>query len=126
MLGPGGILTSLIALAPVLLLAACERSAGETQATVRVFTYAGSLQCSPGSGASLAEMAAPLKDAGVRVVRAVCGRDGLLTTARCGAGDGRIGIFEIPAADLKKADSLNYQKTGALPDLIEAECPARR
>lgn len=122
MITHAGNLMSRSALASLVLLSACVRGGDEAQPTVHVFTYAGSVQCSPGSGASLADMALPLKDAGVRVVRAVCGKDGVLATARCGAGDGRIGIFEIPASDLKKATSLNYPRTAALPDLIEVEC----
>ena len=72
--------------------------------------------------ATLAEMGAPLKDAGVHVVSAVCGKDGLLHTAKCGTNDGRIGIFEIPVKDAKKADSLNYVKAGTLPDMSVGEC----
>ena len=105
-----------------LVLGGCGRGDDESRSTVRVFTYAGSTHCSPASGSSLAEMAAPLKDAGVQVVRAACGKDGLLHTAKCGANDGRIGVFEIAVKDAKKADSLNYAKAGTLPDMSVGEC----
>ena len=103
-------------------LAGCGRADEDARPTVRVFTYAGSTHCSPTSGSTLAEMAAPLKDAGVQVVSAACGKDGLLHSAKCGANDGRIGVFEIAVKDAKKADSLNYAKSGTLPDMSVGEC----
>lgn len=114
--------TPALTLVLVLALSGCGRSDDEARSTVRVFTYAGSTHCSPGSGATLAQMAAPLKDAGVQVVSAACGKDGLLHAAKCGANDGRIGVFEIAVKDAKKADSLNYAKAGTLPDLSVGEC----
>ena len=110
------------ALMLALVLVGCAPAQDTAGTTLRVFTYAGSSHCSPASGSTLAEMGAPLKDAGVHVVSAACGKDGLLQTAKCGANDGRIGIFEIPVKDAKKADSLNYAKAGTLPDMSVGEC----
>ena len=110
------------ALMLALVLGGCGPTQDTAGSTLRVFTYAGSFHCSPASGSTLAEMGAPLKDAGVHVVSAVCGKDGLLHTAKCGTNDGRIGIFEIPVKDAKKADSLNYVKAGTLPDMSVGEC----
>lgn len=114
--------TATQALMLALVLGGCGRPDDASRLTVRVFTYAGSTHCSSASGSSLAQMAAPLKDAGVQIVSAACGKDGLLHTAKCGANDGRIGVFEIAVSDAKKADSLNYAKAGTLPDMSIGEC----
>ena len=114
--------TYALTLALAMALGGCGPAHDEAGSTVRVFTYAGSTHCSPASGSTLAEMAAPLKDAGVRVVSAACGKDGLLHSAKCGANDGRIGVFEIAVKDAKKADSLSYAKAGTLPDMSVGEC----
>jgi len=102
------------------LLPACAQppAAGST----RVFKSVGSLQCS-GGGTPLPELARQLTDAGVSVSASSCGTDGRMHAARCGGSDGRIAIFEIPAAAAPAAEKLGFAALTKLPEAQATTCP---
>lgn len=81
-------------LVSTLLLAACAQP--QAAPTVRVAQALGSKQCEAG-GRTVADLRAGLERAGVAIVRAACGSDGRVRAQVCGAPDGRLAIFEIPA-----------------------------
>jgi hypothetical protein len=56
------------------------------------------------------------------VQRQACGDDGRIRPAVCGAPDGRIGIFVIPAAQQAQAARLQFTPLAALPDAREQPC----
>jgi hypothetical protein len=67
-----------------------------------VYKYSGSVQCA-GGGISLAAMQRQLVDGGVTVLDSACGLDGKAYITICGAPDGAIGIFDIPASQSGRA-----------------------
>lgn len=105
------------------LLAACaaQPAAAPATPTVSVTKSLGGKQCEAG-GASLAALAAQLTQAGVRVMRQACGDDGRIRPAVCGAPDGRIGIFTIPAAQQAQAAQQEFTPLAALAQAREAPC----
>jgi hypothetical protein len=56
-----------------------------------------------------------LQSAGVEVISASCGVDGLARPALCGAPDGRIAIFEISPAQSQLASSAGFSSLAGLP-----------
>lgn len=105
------------------LLVACGAPAArqEAAASVQVVKSLGGRQCEPG-GMTLDALAAQLAGAGVMVQRRACGSDGRMRPAVCGAPDGRIGLFTIPAAQQAQAASLQFAPRATLPDAQEAAC----
>jgi hypothetical protein len=105
-----------------LLLAALAASAcAATPApNVTVFKPLGSLQCS-GGGQTVPALARALADAGVPVLATRCGSDGRMYAAMCGAADGRIGVFDIAAADAAAAAKLGFRPL--TPDAKDRPCP---
>jgi len=97
-------------------------SSGASFTGVRTYKYAGSVQCS-GGGLSLAQMQQQLTDAGVQVISASCGGDGYMYIAACGAPDGRIGIFEIPADQVQAASAAGFAPLTDLPEASKLSCP---
>ena len=93
----------------------------ETQATVRVFKYAGSVQCT-GGGADLSAMTRQLRDAGLQVISSACGTDGRMRVAMCGASDGRVGIFELSSKDAQLAAKLGFNLLSELPEAKTVPC----
>ena len=93
----------------------------EAQSTVRVFKYAGSVQCS-GGGLDLSTMQRQLTDRGLKVLGSTCGTDGRMRVAMCDASDGRIGLFELSTADAEAASSLGYAPVSKLPGFKETPC----
>ena len=92
-------------------------------ASAMVYKYRGSVQCGT-RGSSLAAMSVELIDAGITVLSARCGSDGLIHAAVCGASDGVINIFEIPANQVASAQSLSFAPLSALPSATELpHCP---
>lgn len=91
---------------------------------VRVFKPTGSVQCGDAGArgaAGLEALAKPLEGAGVRVLGRACGSDGRMHAMVCGAPDGRIAIFDVPAGDAEAARRLGY---AALPaEAREQPCP---
>lgn len=105
------------------LLAACAAppAAAPAAPAVSVTKSFGGRQCEAG-GASLAALAAQLAQAGVSVQRQACGDDGRIRPAVCGAPDGRIGIFTIPATQQAQATRQGFGPLAALPDAREQPC----
>jgi hypothetical protein len=57
-----------------------------------------------------------LVSAGITVISLACGNDGLIGLPTCGANTGDINIFEIPQADLSKAQALSFNLLSELQD----------
>ena len=110
-----------VPVALITVLCGCGGDA-EPMPVTSVYQYMGSLQCT-GGGTSLAAMQRRLADGGVTVVAASCGTDRKARIALCGAPDGAIGIFDIPAAQAGRALSLSFAPLGELPDAVRAPCP---
>ncbi len=112
-----------IFLAPLVALAtlvAC--GGGESPATnVSLYKYVGSVQCT-GGGTSLSAMERQLTDAGIRVLTSSCGVDGNAYPAVCGAPDGRIGVFEVPAAQAQAASAVGFAPLSNLPAATKVAC----
>ena len=102
-------------------LAACG-SVASRPPSVSLYKYLGSVQCT-GGGTPLRAMERQLTDAGIRVLTSACGADGNVYAAVCGAADGRIGIFEIPAAQTQAASQLGFAPLSGLPGFTKAACP---
>lgn len=105
-----------------IVLSGCVGGSGDSpEARLEVYKSAGSTQCA-GDGIPLSVMARQLTDAGIHVFISDCGRDGSVYPAMCGAADGRIGIFEIRAAQLQAATTLGFSPLRDLPDAGKAAC----
>ena len=87
----------------------------EPQNSVEIYHYDGSLQCEPGSGTSLEEMGKTLESAGIEIISSRTGHDGRMYPAVCGAGTGRINIYEINAQQLKQAEALKFKPYQGMP-----------
>lgn len=100
------------AMAPIaalpLMLAACAASA-PAGPTVEVTRSLGSVQCTPEPRA-LARLERQLAAAGVTVIAAREGDDGMMRIALCGSPDGRIGVFTIPADQTARAAAAGFQR----------------
>lgn len=105
--------TLVLSLAMLASLTACGGGEDE-EAGTKVFKSMGSLQCS-GGGVSLEGLQAQLAAANVRVRGAECGTDGSFIAAVCGAPDGRIGIFEIPADQVGAAAAAGFAALSTRP-----------
>jgi allophanate hydrolase subunit 2 len=91
------------------LLAACASEPAVSDGSgVRVAKPLGSVQCS-GGGTPVAEMARQMTAGGVKVLASSCATDGRMYAAMCGASDGRLGVLEIRAADLKAAEAMGFK-----------------
>lgn len=103
-------------------LTACEavkiKSPG---ASVRIYKYFGSVQCTIG-GMTLSAMESQLTNAGIPILTSACGTDGNIYTAVCGAADGRIGIFEIPATQESAASAIGFVPLSNLPAANKVAC----
>ena len=64
-----------------------------------------------------------LEAADVKVLGSSCGSDGRIYPAMCGASNGRIGIFEIPRAQLSKITALGFALLSDLRDATRVACP---
>ena len=98
-----------------------NRPVTTASASVSLYMRAGSVQCAAG-GLSLIEMQRKLTDAGIQVLTANCGSDGMAHIALCGADDGRIGIFEVPATQAQDALVLGFEPLSGLPDATTVVC----
>lgn len=104
-----------IPLVVVLALAACGGGAdGIREDAVSVFKYTGSVQCA-GGGLSLSTMQGQLLAANVQVRSASCGADGMAYPGACGGPDGRLGIFQVPAAQVQAAGTAGFTPLSTLP-----------
>ena len=97
------------------LVVACGDSSGDT---ALVFKSLGSVQCT-GGGTTLSALDAQLTAAGVQVLAAMCGHDGLIHAAVCGAPDGAIAIFQVPAAQQSTAEMLGFPLLSTAPGSLQ-------
>ena len=88
---------------------------------VSVAKSAGAIQCQ-GAGLSLAALQGQLTEAKVAVREAACGADGVVYPAVCGAPGGRIGVFQIAAADLPAAEAAGFKPLSTMPDATIVPC----
>ena len=95
--------------------------AGTPGASIAVYKYAGSVQCT-GGGMSLADMDRQLADAGIKVISSACGFDGKLYPTVCGGGDGRIGIFEVAQTQTQAASKIGFALLSDLPAATKTSC----
>jgi len=77
------------------------------ESTVEVYKYEGSVQCYDG-GIDLDTMELELTDNGITVLSSYRDGDGYYHIASCGAGTGKINIYEIHSDDLDAALSLGF------------------
>lgn len=75
---------------------------------VLVYKYDGSLQCSMGKPISPDTMSKELS--GIAIFSASKKRDGLMHIQACGSITGMANVFEIPAEELKRAESKGFKK----------------
>jgi hypothetical protein len=110
----------------VALPTAAASGAGEADSNalsrgVTLYKSFGSVQCT-GGGVSLEAMQQQLAAAGIQVLSASCGTDGRMYIAVCGAGDGRVGIFEVPATQAEAASALGFAPLSVLPGATKGAC----
>ena len=111
-----------LALAIVGATAACGGvQAAGSPASVKIYKYMGSKQCN-GGGQKLAVIKRQLIESGITVLAASCGVDGNIYPAVCGAADGRIGIFEVPASKAQSALPDEFLPLARLPDAQIVPC----
>jgi hypothetical protein len=116
---------SLLTLASVAMLSACGgggTAAPGTATTAGIYRYAGSVQCTAG-GTPLAEAQRMLTDAGIVVLAGSCGLDGMSYPAVCGAPDGRIHIFDVPATQAQAASAIGFAPLSELNAATRVDCP---
>ena len=112
----------LIPLVTLSLLNGCGGGNGDSpSANIRLYKYAGSVQCN-GGGLSLPQMTLQLNNAGVQVLSSFCGTDGMAYPAVCGGGDGRIGIFEVPSSQEQAASAVGFTLLSNLPAASKIAC----
>ena len=90
---------------------------------VKVFQYDGSVQCELGSGISLEQMAQQLRNAGIDVICAQKGGDGMVQAGVCGNSTGVINIYTIHDASRADARKLGFEPVSTLPEYRDAPCP---
>ena len=113
---------ALAALALMATLPACGGgSSSLIPETVAMYAPLGSLQCT-GGGSSLATLQQKLTSAGVQVLGASCGLDGLVRPDVCGAPDGRIAILDVPLEYIPVALTLAFARLGSLPNATKVAC----
>ena len=88
---------------------------------VAVVKSLGHRQCEDG-GATPASLGQALRAGGVQVLVEACAHDGRMRPAVCGAPDGVMAWFEIPADQLAQAQALGYVTAASLPDLRRQPC----
>lgn len=106
--------------------AACSTSAtpaaaANPAAPVAVVKSLGGRQCE-GAGTNPAALGQALRQAGLQVLAEGCAHDGRMRPAVCGAPDGVMALFEIPADQLQKAEALGYAALASLPDARRQVC----
>ena len=91
-----------------LMLAACVAPT-PSGPTADVSRRLGTVQCEPDPGA-LERMRGQLQRAGVSVLAAREGDDGMMRITLCGSPDGRIGVFTIPASQVDAAAAVGFAR----------------
>jgi hypothetical protein len=89
--------------------------------TVAVFRTLGSTQCQ-GGGTTAATLQNALINAGVEVVAASCGLDGVFRAPVCGTSDGKIGVFDVATEHLSIATALGFSLLTTLPNAQRQPC----
>jgi hypothetical protein len=112
---------TLIAIAAGAISACGGGGGGAPDASVALYRYLGSVQCT-GGGVSLSALERQLQDAGIGVLAASCGADGNAYAALCGAPDGRIGILEVPEDKAALAATLGFAPLANLPAAVRLPC----
>lgn len=92
------------------------------QPTVKIYRAIGSTQCTPGSGTPAKTMLNQLAARNIPVRAMSCGSDGNMHATVCGAADGSIRIFEIPANGLTAATALGFAPLSEIPNAQEVPC----
>ncbi len=109
----GRALIAAAALLAVVGTAEARRSfAQPSPTTVAVFKHDGTLQCGLGKEVTLAQMAASLEAAGVKVLASRKADDGKLHIQLCGAPTGRVNVFDIATVSLAAAQELGFDVFG--------------
>lgn len=98
------------------LLTGCDDK--DTEDTVLVYKYKGSVQCDAESGIPLENMVSELIDANINVLCSSAGSDGNVITTVCGAETGVINVYEIPITSLITAENLGFNNLQLLDDAI--------
>jgi hypothetical protein len=114
-------MTLLCGMACGVMLSACGAAAVDSDATLKVYRSDGSRQCE-GGAISLDDMSAQLEAAGIEVLCAQQGHDGLMHPAVCGASSGRLNIFTIRAAAAERARELGFAPVSGLHDYHDSAC----
>ncbi|MFM7533150.1 MAG: hypothetical protein ACKO5J_11845 [Rubrivivax sp.] len=103
-------------------MAACANPApASAPKAVSVFIVLGSRQCQDG-GRTLEEVRKLLREAGVQVLAAGCGTDGMMYPSVCGAPDGRIAIVEVPEAQVEAARKAGFSLLSDRPRAQRLAC----
>jgi hypothetical protein len=87
---------------------ATKTAADHGAGRVMVYKYDGSLQCGAAKGLSVEAMAKQLE--GIKIISQSKKPDGLMHIQVCGSNTGMSNVYEIPAGDLKKAESKGFKK----------------
>jgi hypothetical protein len=90
-------------------------------AAVAVYLLLGSVQCF-GGGTTAGKLQQQLIDAGVEVIAARCGLDGVTRPALCGESDGRIAMFDVAEAHAVLALALGFALLSTLPGHTVTDC----
>ncbi len=101
-----------------LLVTACATSSAER---IRVQHSLEGRQCEAG-GRTLADLEKRLAAAGVKASAARCASDGRMRVQMCGAADGRLGVFEIAAADRERAAAAGFRVVNPDAKPVEQAC----
>jgi hypothetical protein len=102
-------------------LSACGGGDSADDGSVSVYKYNGTVQCASG-GLTLAQMQGQLSAASVQVRASACGTDGTVQPEVCGAPDSRIGIFQIPAAQVSAAAAAGFAPLRSKPGAKTVSC----
>jgi hypothetical protein len=105
----------------VLLAGVAGCGGGGDSTTTEVYAYRGVLQCT-GGGVTLTQQRAQLEGAGVSVLSASCGTDGMLHAAVCGAESGEIGVFTIPGDQTSAASKAGFASLSGRPAAKTKSC----
>lgn len=106
----------------LLSLSACDLT--QPSSFADVYRYDNSLQCQPfDKPASLAAMRMELIKAGIDVVEANCGNDGMMRIALCDSPTGDLNIYRIHAQNLQDALALGFGDLRELENAVVVDCP---
>ncbi len=93
----------------------------QTTSQLKVFKYDQSIQCES-EGIPLDEARLELARAGIDVICAQKGHDGLQRIAVCGADTGNLNVFVIQPNNLVDAEKLGFKPTSDLPEYVDQTC----